>query len=95
MGAGRPGLGPERLLRGPAAARHLSTRTQTLTLGGSTDGTTFTTLKSSAAYTFDPSTRNTVTLTFPAATQRYFRVTITANSGWPAGQVSEFQAWDS
>lgn len=66
-------------------------RTQTLTLGGSTDGTTFTTLKSSAAHTFDPSTRNTVTLTFPAATQRYFRVTITANSGWPAGQVSEFQ----
>ncbi|MFD9508647.1 carbohydrate-binding protein [Streptomyces mirabilis] len=70
-------------------------RTQTLTLGGSTDGTTFTTLKSSAAHTFDPSTRNTVTLTFPAATQRYFRVTITANSGWPAGQVSEFQIWNS
>ncbi|WP_240363550.1 discoidin domain-containing protein [Streptomyces sp. S1A1-7] len=70
-------------------------RTQTLTLGGSTDGTTFTTLKSSAARTFDPSTRNTVTLTFPAATQRYFRVTITANSGRPAGQVSEFQIWTS
>ncbi|MFD8007488.1 discoidin domain-containing protein [Streptomyces mirabilis] len=66
-------------------------RTQTLTLGGSTDGTTFTILKSSAAHTFDPSTRNTVALTFPAATRRYFRVTITANSGWPAGQVSEFQ----
>ncbi|MGH1553668.1 discoidin domain-containing protein [Streptomyces sp. L7] len=34
-------------------------RTQTLTLGGSTDATAFTTLKSSAAYTFDPSTGNT------------------------------------
>lgn len=68
-------------------------RTQTLTLGGSTDGTTFTTLKSSAAYTFDPSTRNTVTLTFPATAQRYYRVTVTANNGWPAGQVSEFQIW--
>ncbi|MER5514062.1 carbohydrate-binding protein [Streptomyces sp. NPDC002763] len=68
-------------------------RNQTLTLGGSTDGTTFTTLKSSAAYTFDPSTRNTVTLTFPATTQRYYRATITANNGWPAGQVSEFQIW--
>ncbi|MGW1213872.1 carbohydrate-binding protein [Streptomyces sp. NPDC002499] len=68
-------------------------RRQTLTLGGSADGTTFTTLKSSAAYTFDPSTRNTVTLTFPAATQRYYRVTVTANNGWPAGQVSEFQIW--
>lgn len=70
-------------------------RTQALSLGGSTDGTTFTTLKSSAAYTFNPSTGNTVTLTFPAATQRYFRITITANSGWPAGQVSEFQIWNS
>ncbi|MFG3019033.1 carbohydrate-binding protein [Streptomyces sp. NPDC048254] len=68
-------------------------RNQTLTLGGSTDGTTFTTLKSSAAYTFDPTTRNTVTLTFPATTQRYYRATITANNGWPAGQVSEFQIW--
>jgi hypothetical protein len=70
-------------------------RTQTLTLGGSTDGTTFTLLKSSAAYTFDPNTKNTVTLTFPAATRRYYRVTITANNGWPAGQVSEFQVWSA
>ena len=66
-------------------------RTQTLTLGGSTDGTT---LKFSAAYTFDPNTRNTVTLTFPATTQRYYRVTFPANNGWPAGQVSEFQIWN-
>lgn len=70
-------------------------RSQTLTLSGSTDGTTFTALKSSAVYTFDPNTKNTVTLTFSAATQRYFRVTITANNGWPAGQVSEFQIWAS
>jgi hypothetical protein len=70
-------------------------RTQTLTLGGSTDGTTFTTEKFSAAYAFDPNTRNTVTLTSPAATQRYCRVTITANNGWPAGRVSEFQIWNS
>ncbi|MDH6213468.1 discoidin domain-containing protein [Streptomyces pseudovenezuelae] len=70
-------------------------RTQTLTLGGSTDGTTFTTLKSSATYTFDPSARNTVTLTFPASAQRYYRVTIAANTGWPAGQVSEFQIWSA
>lgn len=70
-------------------------RTQTLTLAGSTDGTTFTTLKSPAAHAFDPSTKNTVTLTFPAATERYFRVTITANTGWPAGQLSEFQVWNA
>jgi hypothetical protein len=36
-----------------------------------------------------------VTLTFPAATERYYRVTITANTGWPAGQVSEFQVWSA
>jgi hypothetical protein len=74
-------------------------RTQTLTLGGSTDGTAFTTEKFSAAYTFDPNTntRNTVTLSFFATTQRYCRVavTVTANNGWPAGQVSEFQIWNS
>ncbi|WP_019072678.1 carbohydrate-binding protein [Streptomyces hokutonensis] len=68
-------------------------RTQTLTLGGSTDGTAFTTLKSSAALTFDPSTGNTVTLTFPATAQRYYRVTVTANNGWPAAQFSTFQVW--
>jgi hypothetical protein len=70
-------------------------RAQTLALSGSTDGTTFTTLKSSAAHTFDPGTKNTVTLTFPAATERYYRVTIAANTGWPAGQVSEFQIWSA
>jgi hypothetical protein len=69
-------------------------RNQTLTLAGSTDNSTFTTIKASATYTFDPSTNNTVTITFPATTQRYFRVTISANTGWPAGQISEFQVWN-
>ena len=70
-------------------------RNQTLSLTGSTDGSTFSTLKSSATYTFDPTANNTVTITFPATTQRYFRVTIAANTGWPAGQLSEFQIWNS
>ncbi|MEU9212760.1 choice-of-anchor D domain-containing protein [Streptomyces sp. NPDC048415] len=70
-------------------------RDQTLSLSGSTDGSSFTTVKSSATYTFDPTTNNTVTLTFPATTRRYFRVNITANTGWPAGQVSEFQVWNT
>ncbi|MFJ5612681.1 choice-of-anchor D domain-containing protein [Streptomyces sp. NPDC093221] len=70
-------------------------RNQTLSLSGSTDGSTFTTLKSSASYSFDPASNNTVTLTFTAATARYFRVTVTANSGWPAGQISEFQVWNT
>ncbi|MFD0331688.1 discoidin domain-containing protein [Streptacidiphilus monticola] len=71
-------------------------RSQTLTLQGSTDGSTFSTLKASASYTFDPTANsNTVTITFPAASARYVRATFTANTGWPAGQVSEFQVWNS
>ncbi|TDU02493.1 parallel beta helix pectate lyase-like protein [Streptomyces sp. 846.5] len=68
-------------------------RDETLSLLGSTDGTSFATVKSSATYTFTLSSSNTVTLTFPATSQRYLRVSITANTGWPAGQISEFQAW--
>ncbi|MEV0808380.1 discoidin domain-containing protein [Micromonospora sp. NPDC050200] len=75
----------------PAAA--WQTRTQTLTVQGSTDGGTFTNLKSSAGYTFDPATGNTVTITFPAASTRYVRLNITGNTGWPAGQVSEFEVY--
>jgi hypothetical protein len=68
-------------------------RDETLSLLGSTDGSDFTTVKASAAYTFSPSSNNTVTLTFTATSQRYWRVNITVNTGWPAGQVSEFQIW--
>ena len=64
-------------------------RNETLSIQGSTDGTNFTTVVPSATYTVGPA----ATITFPATTQRYFRVTITANTGWPAGQVSEFQVW--
>jgi chitodextrinase len=73
-----------------------STRTQTLTVSGSTDGSSFSTLVGSAGYTFDPSTGNTATVTLPAsANARYLRLTFTANTGWPAGQASEFQAYAS
>lgn len=68
-------------------------RNQTLSLLGSTDGSAFTTVSPSATYTFDPNSGNTVTVTFPAATLRYLRVNVTANTGWPAGQVSELQVW--
>jgi hypothetical protein len=70
-------------------------RTETLSVLGSTDGTNFTTVKASAGYTFDPASNNTVTITFTATSQRYWRVNIAANTGWPAGQVSEFQIWTS
>jgi hypothetical protein len=69
-------------------------RTETLSVQGSTNGSAFSTVKDSAAYAFAPS-GNTVTITFPATTQRYFRLNLTANTAWPAGQISEFQIWAS
>jgi hypothetical protein len=70
-----------------------ATRSQTIAVSGSVDGTTFTTLKAAASYVFNPATGNTVTITFPATTIRYVRLTFTANTGWPAGQCSEFEAY--
>jgi chitodextrinase len=68
-------------------------RTQTLSVAASTDGSTFTTLVGSAGYTFDPNTGNAVTIPVPAGSRRYLRLTFTANTGWSAGQVSEFQVY--
>ncbi|MEU9972213.1 discoidin domain-containing protein [Streptomyces sp. NPDC051014] len=68
-------------------------RTQTLSVQGSTDGGTFTQLLASTSRTFDPATGNTATLTLPTATTRYVRLTFTANTGWPAAQVAEFQVY--
>jgi hypothetical protein len=70
-------------------------RNQTLSIQGSTDGSTFSTVKASANYAFAPSANNTVTITFTATTQRYFRVNVTANDGWPAAQLSGVQVWNS
>ena len=71
------------------------TRTQSLTVSGSTDGSSFTTLVGSAGYTFDPASGNTATIQLPATNQRYLRLTFTANTGWPAGQISEFQVYSA
>jgi len=72
-----------------------STRTQTLSVLGSTDGSTFSTVVGSAGYTFNPATGNTVTITFGSAQVRYLRLNFTANTGWPAGQIAEFQVYSS
>ncbi|HEV3172094.1 MAG TPA: discoidin domain-containing protein, partial [Actinocrinis sp.] len=71
------------------------TRTQTLQIQGSTDGTTYTTLVGSQGYTFNPTTGNTTTITFNASTVRYVKLTFTANTGWPAGQLSELQIFSN
>ncbi|WP_328676100.1 galactose-binding domain-containing protein [Streptomyces sp. NBC_00343] len=71
-----------------------ATRTQTISVQGGTDAGTATQLLASAGCTFDPATGNTATLTLPSTvTTRYVRLDITANNGWPAGQVSEFQVF--
>jgi hypothetical protein len=70
-----------------------ATRTQTLSVLGSTDGTNFSTIVGSAGYTFNPATGNTVTITFGATAQRFLRLNFTANTGWPAGQASEFEVF--
>jgi chitodextrinase len=71
-----------------------ATRTQTISVQGSTDGGTFAQLLASAGYTFDPATGNTATLTLPSTVAtRNVRLTFTANTGWPAGQASEFQVF--
>ncbi|MEN8651291.1 discoidin domain-containing protein [Streptomyces sp. 21So2-11] len=66
-------------------------RRQTLSVQGSADGTSFTTLVTSAAYTFSPADGNVVTIAFPAAQARFVRVNITANTGWAAAQLSELE----
>ncbi|MFB6840666.1 discoidin domain-containing protein [Streptomyces sp. NPDC056361] len=66
-------------------------RSQTLSVQGSADGTSFTTLKSSATYAFAPGAANTVTVAFPATRTRFVRVDITANTGWQAAQLSELE----
>ncbi|MBB5825563.1 CARDB domain-containing protein [Micromonospora carbonacea] len=69
------------------------TRTQTLSVQGSTDGSSFGTLSASAGRVFDPASTNTVTVDFAAASVRYVRVHVTGNTGWPAAQVAEFEIY--
>ncbi|ALG10875.1 CARDB domain-containing protein [Kibdelosporangium phytohabitans] len=68
-------------------------RTQTLSVQGSTDGSAFTALSPSAGRVFSPSSANAVTIDFDATTVRYVRVHVTANTGWPAAQVSELEIY--
>ena len=69
-----------------------STRTETLSVLGSTNGSSWTTLVGSAGYTFNPSSGNTVSFNLPSGTNdQYLQLSFTGNTGWPAAQVSEFE----
>ncbi|MBQ1031521.1 discoidin domain-containing protein [Micromonospora sp. C97] len=71
------------------------TRTQTLSVRGSANGSSFTDLVGSQTYTFNPASGSTVTIDFSSTSTRYVRITVTANSGWPAGQLSELEVYGS
>ena len=71
-----------------------STRTQTLSVLGSNDDSSWTTLVGSATYTWNPATGNTVTIALPAGTaDRYVELDFTGNSVQNAAQVSEFDVF--
>ncbi|MFF9205678.1 discoidin domain-containing protein [Streptomyces sp. NPDC014986] len=67
-------------------------RTQTLSVQGGTDGSSYATLAASKAYRFDPATGNTVTIPV-SGTVRHLRLHVTGNTGWPAAQFGEVEAY--
>ncbi|MEV0741931.1 discoidin domain-containing protein [Streptomyces sp. NPDC050549] len=78
----------------PASA--WSARTQTVTVLGGTDGSTYSTVVGATGYRFDPATGNTVTVALPSGTSlRCLRLSVSANSGWPAAQFSEMEAYQT
>lgn len=69
-------------------------RTQTLSVQGGTDGSTYTTVLAAQDYRFDPATGNTVTVNLPPGPGlRHLRLHVTGNTGWPAAQFSEVEAY--
>ncbi|MET9905200.1 discoidin domain-containing protein [Streptomyces sp. NPDC006476] len=69
-------------------------RTQTITVLGSTDGSAYSTVLGATGYRFDPATGNTATVALPSGTNlRWLRLSVSANTGWPAGQFSEVEAY--
>ncbi|MFD5199046.1 discoidin domain-containing protein [Streptomyces sp. NPDC058375] len=68
-------------------------RSQTLKIQGSTDNQSFTDLTQSKAYAFNGGNDQAASISFDATTTRYVRVLITANTGWPAGQLSELEVY--
>ncbi|MDX2702364.1 CARDB domain-containing protein [Streptomyces sp. PA03-6a] len=70
------------------------TRTQTLSLQSSTDGSSFTTLSASAGRVFNPAQANTVAVDLSSPVNgRYVRVNVTGNTGWNAAQLSELEVY--
>jgi hypothetical protein len=72
------------------------TRTQTIEVLGSTTGSSYSQLAGAAGRTFNPGSGNAATITLPSAVNtRYVRLTFTGNTGWSAGQLSEYEVYSS
>jgi hypothetical protein len=70
------------------------TRSQTVEVDGSANGSTWTTLATSAVYQFTVGS-NVVPIAVPKATETYLRLDISANTAQGAPQIDEFQAYSS
>lgn len=68
-------------------------RTQTLSVLGSADGTSFGALAGSATYDFSPSTGNETTIRLNGSPARFVRLVFTDNSVQHGGQLSELQVY--
>ncbi|MFJ8659575.1 CARDB domain-containing protein [Streptomyces sp. NPDC093795] len=68
-------------------------RSQSLTVLGSADGSSFTPLAAAQARAFDPSAANTVNIDLPTAEARFVRVQVASNTGWNAAQLSELEIY--
>ncbi|TDD62638.1 mycodextranase [Kribbella antibiotica] len=71
-------------------------RNQTVEVLGSTNNSSYSQLAGAAGRTFDPGSGNTATITLPnVVNTRWVRLTFTANTGWPAAQLSEYEVYAS
>jgi hypothetical protein len=70
------------------------TRNQTITVDGSTNGTTWTTLVPAANYTFTMGS-NAIAIPFAATTETYLRLDISGNNVQGVPQIAEFQVYDN
>ncbi|MEU4107670.1 discoidin domain-containing protein [Streptomyces sp. NPDC027717] len=71
-------------------------RTQTVAVQGSADGSSYTTVSGAQGYRFDPASGNTVTVSLPSGTSlRHLRLVVSGNTGWPAAQFSEVEAYQT
>ncbi|CAM5306456.1 APHP domain-containing protein OS=Streptomyces tendae OX=1932 GN=GUR47_37075 PE=4 SV=1 [Streptomyces tendae] len=69
-------------------------RTQTLSLRGSADGSTFRSLDASDGRAFGPAQAGTVAIDLDSPSEaRYVRVDITGNTGWNAAQLAEVEVY--